>query len=154
MTILPFAPQPKPSGASASAETARSAHTSGPALGRVVYDPETNAWWAHVGEFRGAAEGQGEPARREAAASALYCRRSQAAIDYLAGLLERHPDRIDDIRYSLTVDYREHRSALGGLATEQDLEVAMKYRRYLAETAEKKAQAARAYLSTQEGATL
>jgi len=55
--------------------------------------------------------------------------RDSLAVEFAAGLISRHPGRLDDIKHALTVDPSEHENGLLGIVSERDLERALARRR-------------------------
>jgi len=55
--------------------------------------------------------------------------RDDLAVEFAAGLISRHPGRLDDIKHALTVDPSEHENGLLGIVSERDLERAIQRRR-------------------------
>jgi hypothetical protein len=48
--------------------------------------------------------------------------RASLAVEFAAGLISRHPGRLDDIKHALTVDQSEHKNGLLGIVSERDLD--------------------------------
>lgn len=79
-------------------------------------------WTAWIGAFDRWTTGD---TKGGAAESALGFRADRIAEAFLASLIARHPDRLDDIRLAIATPWRGDPNALGGLCTERNLERAL-----------------------------